>query len=194
VVYGLLGLAGFWLARKLDLPGIYRPEAGWRAWVLTPLVIGAIAGVAIVAVDRLFASLGDWGGFDHPAFPFSLVASATAGVGEEILYRLFLMSVWAFLLNLVLRRWDATRVALWAANLVAALVFAAAHLPAAMLLVGASTPGDLPPLMLAELFLLNGLLGLVAGERFMKEGLVTAVGVHFWADVVWHVAWPLIGG
>jgi len=37
------------------------------------------------------------------------------------------------------------------------------------------------------------LLGVVAGERFMKDGLVAAIGVHFWADIVWHVLSPLAG-
>jgi hypothetical protein len=75
--------------------------------------------------------------------------------------------------------------------MIAALAFAAAHLPAAMLLVGVQTPAELPLLILVELFALNGLLGMVAGERYIKDGLVAAVGVHFWADVVWHVLYPL---
>jgi len=40
-------------------------------------------------------------------------------------------------------------------------------------------------------FLLNGMIGLVAGERYMKDGLVAAVGVHFWTDIVFHVIWGL---
>ena len=31
-----------------------------------------------------------------------------------------------------------------------------------------------------------------AGERYMKDGLVAAAGVHFWADIIWHVVWPLL--
>lgn len=38
---------------------------------------------------------------------------------------------------------------------------------------------------------LFAVVGLVAGQRYIKDGLVAAVGVHFWADVVWHVVWPL---
>jgi hypothetical protein len=46
--------------------------------------------------------------------------------------------------------------------------------------------------LLFEVFLLNGIVGLVAGERYMKDGLVAAAGVHFWADVVFHVLWGLV--
>lgn len=36
------------------------------------------------------------------------------------------------------------------------------------------------------------IIGLVIGERYMKDGLVAAAGVHFWADVVFHVLWGLV--
>ncbi|MBK7317952.1 hypothetical protein [Candidatus Villigracilis affinis] len=44
---------------------------------------------------------------------------------------------------------------------------------------------------MAEVFILNGVVGLLVGERYMKDGLVAAAGVHFWADVVFHVVWGL---
>ncbi len=44
VLYGLLGLAGVWFARKLSLPGIYREGAGCRHWVMVPRAIGAGLG------------------------------------------------------------------------------------------------------------------------------------------------------
>jgi hypothetical protein len=46
--------------------------------------------------------------------------------------------------------------------------------------------------MLAEIFLLNGLLGVVAGGLFARRGAVAAMGVHFWADIVWHVVYGII--
>ena len=79
------------------------------------------------------------------------------------------------------------------ANVIAALAFAAGHLPTAMLLLSATTPANIPTLVLAEVFLLNGLVGVVAGERYMRDGLIAAAGVHFWTDIIWHVIWPLIG-
>lgn len=38
------------------------------------------------------------------------------------------------------------------------------------------------PVLLVELFLMNGIVGLVAGQRYMKDGLVAASGVHFGAS------------
>ena len=193
VVYGVLGLIGLWFARKLGLPGIYRANGKWRDWFWLPLAIGIVVGIAMVIGDRALATIGNWRGFPHPPFPLSILASGSAGIGEEIMFRMFVLGLWAFLLNLILRHWRATKVALWIANVIAALACAAGHLPAAMMLLGVTTPDALPPVALVELFLLNGIVAIVAGERYIRDGLVAAAGVHFWADVVWHVIFPLIG-
>ena len=192
IFYGLLGLAGYWFAKKLGLPGVFRERAGWKEWLWRPLAIGLGLGLLVVLVDRGFAALGDWQGFPHPPFPFSIVASATAGIGEEILFRAFVLGLWAFLLNLILRRWRMTGEALWIGNVIAGLAFGAGHLPGVMVMLGVSSLASISPLVLGELFLLNGVVGLAAGERYLKQGLVAAVGVHFWTDIVWHVIWPLI--
>lgn len=189
--YGLFGAAGIWLARKLEIPGVFRAGAGWKAWAVWPMLIGVALGVVLVIADQVFVSLGSGQSFPHPAFPLSLVASATAGIGEEILFRGFVMGAWALLFHILLRG-RRRKAALWIGNALAALAFSAGHLPAVMYLLNAATPAAIPPLLLAELFVLNGLMGLVAGERYMRDGLVAAMGVHFWADVVWHVIMPVL--
>ncbi len=66
VVYGLLGLAGVWFAKRLSLPGIYREGAGWRQWVFVPMAIGAGLGIVLIIGDVLFARASeDWTGFPH---------------------------------------------------------------------------------------------------------------------------------
>jgi membrane protease YdiL (CAAX protease family) len=186
-LYGLLGLAGFWLARRLGLPGVFRPDSGWRGWLLSPMLWGLGLGVAIGLVDLLVATLQDWPGFPQPTFPFSLVASVTAAIGEEILFRSFVLGLWALLLHLVLRRWIDRRVALWVGNLLAALAFAAGHLASGMLLFGVASPAEIPPLILVEILLLNGAVGWIAGIQYIRQGLVAAIGLHFWVDVVLHI-------
>ncbi|MEJ2287757.1 MAG: CPBP family glutamic-type intramembrane protease [Deinococcales bacterium] len=199
VVYGVMAFAGDALARRSGLPGALPAEVSPRALWLEPLAIGAGAGVGLVAIDRVTALVAPrFGGFPHPAFPSSVLASLTAGIGEEIAFRLFVLSLWAWLLT-GLARWlgrPALRpAALGAANALAALAFAAGHLGSATLLAGVTTPLALPPAELVELLVLNGALGLLAGRAFLRHGLLAASGVHFWADVVWHVLFPvLLGG
>ena len=193
VVYGLLGLAAYWFALRLGLPGIYRERAGWPPWLIRPMLLGMAMGVVLVIGDRFFAGAGSTGGFPHPAFPLSVFASGAAGIGEEVIFRGFVMGLWGLLLSLVLRGRQGRSTALWIANAIAALAFSAGHLPSAMVLLNVTSPAGIPAPILGELFVLNGLLGLVAGERYMRDGLVAAMGIHFWADIVWHVIWPALG-
>jgi membrane protease YdiL (CAAX protease family) len=192
VVYGLLGLAGLWFARKLRLPGIFREGAALKDLVVTPLWLGALLGVVLTVVNIFFSRAIGAGGLIHPQFPVSIFASVSAGIGEEIMFRMFLFGLWAFLLNLLLRRWNQTTTALWIANVIAALAFSAAHLPSIMILYNLTSMAQIPPLAIVEVFLLNSIVGLVAGQQYIKNGLVSAVGIHFWTDVVLHVILPLI--
>ena len=191
VVYGLLGLAGYWLALKLGLPGIFREDGDWSHWLFIPMGIGLVCGVILLVGDSLFAFINGFGRFPQLAFPASFLATLSAGIGEEIAFRGFVFGVWAIILNWLFRRFNGRIAALWIANVIAALAFAAGHLGFIFLMTGASFLSQVNPVLLAEVFLLNGLIGLLAGERFMKDGLVAAAGVHFWTDVVFHVVWGL---
>lgn len=205
VFYAPLGLLGYWLTRLARLPGIYRPGAGWRNWAVRPLAIGAAAGLVLMAFDLGASRLGGFMSFPHPKFPASILASLSAGIGEEILTRLFVMGLWAFVLTRLLARIFPGRrtrpVALWIANGIAALAFAASHLPAVMLLAGGTNAAGgltfdlsaVPVFTLVEGFLLNGLVGILAGRAAQRDGLVAASGIHFWADIVWHVIYGVLG-
>lgn len=191
-VYGAVGLLGYWFARKLELPGIFSEDGNWRRWFAIPLVLGLVCGAIVVIGDLLFAPINGFGRFPHPAFPSSILASISAGIGEEILFRGLVFGLWGLILRWLLKRFNGRRLALWIANLIAALAFGAGHLGTLLFLTGASSLAELSPVLIVEVFLLNGLIGLVAGERYIKDGLVAAAGVHFWADVVFHVLWGLV--
>lgn len=193
VVYGIAGWIGLLFARNLGLPGIFSEDGNWRRWFIVPLLLGLVCGVIFVAGDILFAPINNYGRIVHPPFPTSIFASISAGVGEEIMFRGLVFGLWGLLLNWLLKRFNGRAIALWIANLIAALVFGAGHLGTIFFLTGASSFAEIDPILLAEVLLLNGILGLVAGERYMKDGLIAAAGVHFWNDVVFHVIWGLIG-
>ncbi|MBM3308223.1 MAG: CPBP family intramembrane metalloprotease [Candidatus Eisenbacteria bacterium] len=200
--YGLMGLLGIWLSVRVGIPGVFRPKAGVRAWLLWPAGIGLGVGAAAALLDHLFTlRRGIWVGFPHPEFPLSLVASATAGIGEEILFRMVVMGLVAYAWLRIARSrhvptselGPARTTGLWIGNVVAALVFGVAHLPTVMVLLGTTSLSGIPPVALIELFAINGVIGIAAGERYARDGLVAAAGVHFWANVFWHVVWPMLG-
>jgi membrane protease YdiL (CAAX protease family) len=192
VVYGIIGLLGYWFARKLGFPSLFSEDGNLFRWFIIPLALGLVCGVFVIIVDVIFAPINGFGRMVHPAFPVSILASIGAGIGEEIIFRGFVFGLWGLILTWLFKRFNGRTAALWIANVIAALAFAASHLGTLLVLTHASSIADLNPLLIAEIFILNTVVGLVAGERYMKDGLVAAMGVHFWTDVVFHVLWGLI--
>lgn len=193
VVYGALGLIGLRLSVKLGFADILDPGNSPAERFLTPAVVGLLVGVLMIAGDMVLGRLHDMGPLPHPPFPASLVASAAAAIGEELLFRLFFIPLWVWLVSSVLLKNRRRNEVFIGVTIVSALVFAAAHLPAAMLLYDMDTPADLPVALVVEIFVLNSLVSLPAAFYLRKAGFLAAIGIHFWADLVWHVLWGLAG-
>jgi len=79
------------------------------------------------------------------------------------------------------------REAFWPANLVAALVFGALHLPSVVLLRVALTTG-----VLAHVLIGNAIAGAVFGWMFRRRGLEGAMVAHGAADVWLQAALPAL--
>ena len=97
------------------------------------------------------------------------------GIVEELLMRLLIMSLLAFLLWKLFARKAETAPAwtLIIANLVASTLFAAGHLPATLGIFG-----ELTPLLILRCFLLNGVGGLFFGYLYRKWGLQYSILCH----------------
>ncbi|AKC88145.1 hypothetical protein WQ53_02710 [Pseudoxanthomonas suwonensis] len=113
------------------------------------------------------------------------LASFYGGIVEELILRLFLMTL---LLWIVARLCGRTPPAwaYWAAIVAAALLFGAGHLPAAAQIWG------LEPVVVLRTLLLNGIAGVAFGWLYWKRGIEMAMLAHFSADLVLHVAAPLL--
>jgi membrane protease YdiL (CAAX protease family) len=112
------------------------------------------------------------------------------GICEEILLRLFFMSLLAFMIwKLFFKKTEAKNVpasVFMIANVISALIFAAGHLPATIAAFGALTP-----LLVIRCFLLNGGFGLLFGYLYRKKGLIYAMlahaGVHLVSVLIWTI-------
>ena len=186
--YGLiLGTVGILLAKKI---GLWKDE---RKLEKKPLIrtalVAILGGMLLILSDLLF--FGNY--FDairesyavKPTVTYILAAVVYGGVIEEVMLRLFFMSLLAFLLQKLFRKGSGTTGLLIAANLIAALLFAAAHLPATALLMG------LTPMIVFRCFLLNGGLGLLFGWLYRKFGLRYAMLAHAGCHVVSKLIWIL---
>lgn len=112
------------------------------------------------------------------------------GIIEEILLRLFFMSLIAFILWKILFRKNAKEQIPYGvfivANVLAAVIFAAGHLPATINIFGSLTP-----LLIFRCFLLNGSFGIVFGWLYQKYGIQYAMlghmGFHIISKVIWLI-------
>jgi hypothetical protein len=191
VLYGGLGFAGLILSRKLGFADIIDSAVSNRQRFISPAVIGVLAGVIIIIGDLIFAPFNGIGSFPHPAFPSSFFASLSAGIGEELLFRLFFISFWTWLISSVILRGRGKEQTFWIVTSFSALAFALGHIPSLMILAGFSSVDQIPVLLIIEIILLNSTISIPAAYYLRKWGFLAAVGMHFWADIIWHVIWGL---
>jgi hypothetical protein len=192
VIYGGLGYLGLVLSRKLELPEMCDAAISNRQRFLIPALVGFGIAVVIIIGDQAFAPINGIGHFPHPPFPTSIAASIAAGIGEEIVFRLFFTSFWTWLVSCIILRGRWQTQVYWIVSILAAVAFGMGHLPSIMFLYGWTTMSQVPPMLLAEMILLNGILSLFAAHYFKKYGFLAPVGIHFWADIFWHAIWGLV--
>ena len=188
--YGaVLGGIGIWLGKKT---GLWRDERSiTRKPLLLTAAVSVIGGLALILPDILYfgkhvpAIAESYA--TKPTVPY-LVATVTYGaVIEEVMLRLFCMSLVAFLLWKVFDRKAEKPPAgiLMAANVISALLFAAGHLPTTFLTIGAT------PMIILRCFLLNGVFGLAFGWLYRKYGLRYAMMAHGGCHIISKLIWIL---
>ena len=119
----------------------------------------------------------------QPAAWKGFLASFYGGIVEEILLRLFLMSLLVWLGSFISKTPEGkpTIGVFWTANFLAAILFGVAHLPATATIV------PLTALVITRAIVLNGLAGVAFGYLYWKRGLESAMIAHFSTDIVLHV-------
>jgi membrane protease YdiL (CAAX protease family) len=113
-----------------------------------------------------------------------LLACTYGGLGEEILMRLFLLSVLLWIFTKIFRASARNSILFWSANLLVALAFGAGHLPIAASL------HILTPSLVVTVIGLNAFVGLAFGYLYWSRGLEAAMLAHFTADLVLHLVGP----
>jgi hypothetical protein len=198
VLFAIAIAVGLWLGDRVGVGSpqlrrlIDREPGAWSTFRgALPLCVGLglAAGVAILLLDALvFLPLSPpelQGAAPPPAWQ-GLLASLYGGISEELLMRLGLMTLLVWLFGRLARTPGASNAVGWAANLSAALLFGAGHLPA----TAAITP--LTGIVVIRALALNGLAGIAFGWVYWKRGLFLAMISHFSADIVLHVIPPLL--
>lgn len=188
--YGLfLGAIGILLGKKT---GLWKDETAiTKKPLIVAILVSVFGGLILILSDILFFGHYSMVIMDSytvkPTIPY-LIATVTYGaVIEEVMLRLFWMTLVAFLLHKLIDRKNAkpSTAILIAANIISALLFAAGHLPATFATIGNS------PMILFRCFLLNGGIGLTFGYLYRKYGLRYAMIAHGGCHVVSKLIWIL---
>lgn len=192
VLYAVIcGFFGYLLAETL---GLMRPFRFHRTETIRVILISAACG-AVFSLDawtfaRWIPQLGESykaaGSFDISTWIASVLYG---GLIEEVMCRLCLMSLFVWIgWKLFFRKERAVPgKILAAANILAALLFAAGHLPAT-----AVTFGQLTPLLVFRCFLMNGAFGLLFGRFYRKYGIQYAMLSHALCHLVSRSIWLIL--
>jgi membrane protease YdiL (CAAX protease family) len=164
-----------------------RSSRRWAPSLKEALLTGVVVGIVLLIGLMLLAPR-------LPNLPLFVLAKLPVwkrfllcfygGIYEELLTRLFLLSLFAWLFD---RGWRkvvpslSTR-AFWLANVLAALLFGLGHLPSASLFL------PITPLVVVAAILFNGIAGVAFGYLYRRRGLESAIVAHFTADFVIYVA------
>ncbi len=124
-----------------------------------------------------------------PSFAYWMGSVLYGGVMEEVMMRLFLMSLMALAAwKLFFRRAEQPPVGvIIGANILSAVLFAAGHLPSTLQMFG-----ELTPMILVRCFLLNGAAGLIFGRLYRRYGIQYSMLAHAGAHVVWKILWIVL--
>jgi hypothetical protein len=206
LLYAALGAAGFWLASRIGL-GMPFIE-GWTkrqpSWNRLPGVVGisilaSILLILIKVLDVAFAPImmqisamqaesSTVNAIVTPAWQ-GFLAAFSAGITEENMFRLFGLTLLAWLGSLLFRSRSGRPALwlLWMANILFALLFSLGHLPTATQM-GIS----LDAVIVIRTIIINGAGGLVFGWLYWSFGLESAMMAHFSADVILYGFVPLV--
>lgn len=182
------GFFGYILANKI---GLWKPMKIEKKSPIVTLAISVTGGIVFSLDHWVFGSRIDG---IQSANTASLTVNGViasvlyGGIIEEVMMRLFFMSLIAFIIwKVFCKKYDRENIpkgVFVAANIIAAVAFAAGHLPATRILFGTVTP-----LILFRCFLLNGGFGLVFGWLYRKYGIVYAMLGHALFHVVSKTVW-----
>ena len=189
VLYALVcGFFGYLLSDRI---GLIRPFRFAKKPLFITLAVSLVAG-AVLSLDawtfgrwipEIGASYAAAGTFDADTWIGSILYG---GIIEEVMIRLFFMSLIAFLIWKIFfkKRETVPTGVLIAANVAAALLFAVGHIPATRMTFGALTP-----LLLLRCFLLNGAFGMLFGRLYRKYGIRYAMLSHLLLHIVSRTIW-----
>ena len=159
----VLASIGIVLSKKINLWNDFKLD---KKAIITTAIITIISALVLFPGDKIiFGSLNTWVNEQYIVKPtiYKMIGGLLAGgIIEEVMMRLFFMSLVVFIVS----------------NILAALLFAAGHLPST------SAMTALTPVIIFRCFLFNGGLGLTFGYLYRKYNIRYAMIAHGFAHLI----------
>jgi membrane protease YdiL (CAAX protease family) len=177
IFLGLLLSERVGMGFRYKLKPILLPSISW----------GVLAGLLIILMSLPFISESQNMKVSIPVWK-ALLATFYGGIAEEVLLRLFLVSLFVWITFKIKKAKDGgpTVFGIWLAIILAAIIFGLAHLPTTARIT------SLTGIIIARTVVLNGIGGVIFGWLYWKKGLESAMIAHFSADVVLHIVTPFV--
>ncbi len=178
LLWGVICWLCYILLKRVDLQPF--PTTNIRKNTVDPGIFWGLAiGIALLVLSKWVFSASPLTQMHLPAWAGAL-ASIYGAVNEEVLMRLFFLTLLYFLLRKMFKKAERTNL-LWTAILVMALIFGAGHFALAAKLV------SLSGLEVTRILVLNGIPGIIFGWLYCFRSLWAAMLAHFIADIIIHV-------
>jgi membrane protease YdiL (CAAX protease family) len=157
--------------------------------ILAPSIcLGIAAGVLIVLISIPFNTLIPELQNSELSIPAwkAFLASFYGGIAEEVLLRLFLVSLFVWITFKIKKAKDGGPMVfgIWLSIVLAAVIFGLGHLPATAQITA------LTGTVIVRAIVLNGIGGIIFGWLYWKKGLESAMIAHFSTDIVLHIITP----
>jgi membrane protease YdiL (CAAX protease family) len=159
-----------------------------KPYVWLSILLGFGVAAAIVVAEAGFVYFSSYTGLPDAKAPNwwqGLLASLYGGISEEILLRLFLMTLVAWVIGRISKRSAQSPAVAWSAIVIAAVLFGVGHLPAVAQL------GPISAIVVVRTVSLNAVGGAAFGWLYWRRGLISAMLAHFSADIVLLVIVPI---
>ena len=182
----VLGLLGKLIAKKIGLWREFTLETKQFIYiVIASLIGGAFFILADVLVFARFIPPVLDSYLVKPTLNYIIASVTYGGVVEEVMLRLFFMSLIAFVIAKLSKGKTVTDTHFIIANILSALLFAAGHLPATAMSIG------ITPIIVIRCFIMNGAFGMLFGRMYRKYGIqyamLTHAGVHIISKLIWLI-------
>lgn len=187
----ILVFIGLWISSRANLgaPLIARIFSkkpiskiiNWKT-VLSSIFLATVVALILLGLFELQKELYPIvGKISRPSKSFYALVSFSAGISEEIVFRLGLMSLIITVILFLKNADNPSSKVIWSGIIISAIFFGLTHLPLSKNFV------ELTPFTIGVTMIGNLITGSTFGWIFWKRGLLVAIISHIAFDLVFHV-------